>query len=130
MQHQPNLFSAEPPPDARDVPGRRPGTAAPPVSAGSSPWLRHIEIWVRVVVQLYLGLLIVVLPWLRFWSDNSLFTYSETSATLASSGFVRGLVSGLGLLNLYLAVKEALRWRQPRPDLRQPGTDSRHSRVD
>ena len=110
MQHQPNLFSAEPPPDSRPALGGRP-VAAPPRPAPPTPWLRQIEVWVRIIVQLYLGLLIVALPWLRFWSDNSLFSYSETISVLASSGFVRGLVSGLGILNIYLAIREALRPR-------------------
>ncbi len=115
MQQQPNLFSAEPSAGAGPVPGGRTTVSAPPPPA-HSPWLRQIEVWVRIIVQLYLGLLIVVLPWLHFWSDNSLFTYSETIATLAASGFVRGLVSGLGFLNLFLAVREGLRSRQPRID--------------
>ena len=108
MQHQPNLFSHEPPAggqqDAAKAAPRRP----------SLPWMLLIEVWVSIVVQLYLGLLIFALPWLHFWTDNSLFTYSPILLALGSSGFVRGAVSGLGLLNVYLACSEALRARHLR----------------
>ena len=118
MPHQPNLFSTEPPPEPLPKSVPLPGTRRAPIASGSGrgappgPWLRQVEVWVRIVVQLYLGLLIVALPWLHFWSDNTLFTFNPAVAAVASSGFVRGVVSGLGILNLYLAVYEALHSRR------------------
>lgn len=64
---------------------------------------------VRILVRLYLGLIVFLLPWLSFWTQNNLFTYNPTLMTLADNGFVRGVVSGLGLLNIVLAVVEAKR---------------------
>ena len=70
-------------------------------------WMARLEVIVRILVRLYLGLLVTALPWLTFWTQNNLFTYDVTVLTLASSGFVRGMVSGLGLLNIFLAIMEA-----------------------
>ncbi len=69
-----------------------------------SPWLERTELLVRVIVRLYLGLLLIALPWMRFWTENSLFSYVPGAELLANSGFVRGMVSGLGLLNVAFAV--------------------------
>ena len=72
----------------------------------TSAWLRRTELLVRVIVRLYLGLLIIALPWMRFWTENGLFSYSKSTALLAGSGFARGVVSGLGVLNVIIALQE------------------------
>ncbi len=71
----------------------------------------------RILVQLYLGLLVLVLPWLAFWTQSNLWSYSPILLVLGGSGFFRGLVSGLGLLNLVLAVLTAKNasWHQAVP---------------
>ena len=69
--------------------------------------MRRIELVVRIIVQLYLGLLVFVLPWLAFWTQSNLWSYSPVLLALGASGFVRGFVSGLGLLNITLAVLTA-----------------------
>ncbi|RRA47952.1 hypothetical protein D1Y84_06275 [Acidipila sp. EB88] len=66
-----------------------------------------VERVIRILVRLYLGLLVGALPWLTFWTQNNLFTYDPLLLTLAGSGFVRGAVSGLGLLNIVCAAIEA-----------------------
>ncbi len=66
-----------------------------------------MEVLIRVVVRLYLGLLVLVLPWLPFWTQNNLFTYSQFLSAISESGFVRGVVSGIGLLNIIIAVLDA-----------------------
>jgi hypothetical protein len=116
MAQQPNLF-----PNPPESPGPRPpGSVASRARVQSSPGkqnpeistrpisiLARVEVIVRIIVRLYLGLLILVLPWLPFWMQNNLFTYSPFLLTLAGSGFFRGVVSGLGLLGVILAVVEA-----------------------
>ena len=76
--------------------------------------MARVEAIVRILVRLYLGLLLLALPWLPFWTQNNLFTYDPLLLTLASSGFVRGIFSGLGLLNIALAVLEAKNARELR----------------
>ena len=99
MAQQPNLF----PPN----PGDTPSAAPQPGSSGRIHWMARIEAIVRILVQLYLGLLVMVLPWLAFWTQNNLWTYSPILLALGSSGFFRGLISGLGFLNVAAAVLDA-----------------------
>lgn len=110
MAQQPNLFPPNPPGPPRP-PANRAGQPHPSqnaeLSARPIPILARVEVIVRIIVRLYLGLLVLALPWLPLWTQNNLFTYSPVLLTLADSGFFRGMVSGLGLLNIILAALQA-----------------------
>jgi hypothetical protein len=73
-------------------------------------WLRQSERFLRVVVRMYLGLLVCCAPWYPpAWDANPLFSSSPHLLAFITDGAVRGLVSGLGLLNLWIALRDALR---------------------
>jgi len=73
-------------------------------------WLQKMERFLRVIVRLYLGLLVCCAPWYpAAWDNNPLFASSPWLVAFISHGAVRGVVSGLGILNLWIAVREALR---------------------
>jgi hypothetical protein len=52
------------------------------------------------------GVLLVVLPWSDFWERNYFVYAWPPIAPLLASAFVRGAVSGIGLLNLVAGVSE------------------------
>ncbi len=73
-------------------------------------WLVRAEIILRVLLRLYIGLAICYVPWSRmFWDQNPLFLHFPALGAFAAHGAVRGVVSGLGLLNLWIAFHDALR---------------------
>lgn len=75
-------------------------------------WLLRAELFLRVLLRLYLGLALCYVPWSRvFWDRNPLFVAFPTLAIYAASGAVRGMISGLGLLNLWIAFQDAVRHR-------------------
>jgi hypothetical protein len=47
-----------------------------------------------------------------FWEQNPLFLRYPTLAVIAANGAVRGIISGLGLLNLWYALQDVLRHRE------------------
>jgi hypothetical protein len=49
---------------------------------------------------LEVGLLLIVLPWSAFWERNYFAAASPHIATLIRNNFVRGAVTGLGVVNL------------------------------
>lgn len=55
------------------------------------------------------GLFFTVVPWTSIWSLNSLLHSSATVATMADNPFVRGFVSGIGVLHLIVGVRELAR---------------------
>jgi hypothetical protein len=76
------------------------------------PWLERAELFLRVLLRMYIGLAVCYVPWSRtFWDQNPLFVQFPTLGIYAANGAVRGLVSGLGLLNLWIAFHDALRHR-------------------
>ncbi|HEY8535010.1 MAG TPA: hypothetical protein VIL25_01120 [Vicinamibacterales bacterium] len=55
---------------------------------------------------LEVGLLLVILPWTTFWDNNYLFDLVPRLRDGLHSSYVRGAVSGLGLLNIGLGVHD------------------------
>ncbi|HEX4758925.1 MAG TPA: hypothetical protein VH308_13120 [Terracidiphilus sp.] len=76
-------------------------------------WLVRIELLLRVMLRMYIGLAVCYAPWSpMFWDQNPLFLQFPTLAGIAGNGAVRGIVSGLGLLNLWIALHDVLRHRE------------------
>ncbi len=65
---------------------------------------------VFIVFCLELGLFLMIYPWTDSWTNNyfSFFTPAIWHEIWVK-GYVRGAVSGLGLLNIWIAIAEALR---------------------
>jgi hypothetical protein len=75
-------------------------------------WLERAELFLRVLLRLYIGLAVCLAPWFRaFWDQNPLFTQFPAIGAYAANGAVRGIISGLGLLNLWIAFRDAIRHR-------------------
>jgi hypothetical protein len=81
-------------------------------------WLQRVSLAVLVTFCIYLGLLLLCLPWTRFWDQNPLLLTSPPLARLLLRGAVRGVVSGLGLVDLWIGCSEIWRFapRRPRQD--------------
>lgn len=71
-----------------------------------------MEFFLRVMVRLYIGLIVLVLPWTHFWTDNRLLLYYAITAKYAMNGVIRGLISGLGILNVWIAMADAIHYRE------------------
>lgn len=52
------------------------------------------------------GLLLVLIPWSPFWDRNYLAQLVPGLTGLITSNYVRGAVTGLGLVNLWAALGE------------------------
>lgn len=78
-------------------------------------WLVRIELLLRVMLRMYIGLAVCYAPWSpAFWDRNPLFLQYPMLSNIASIGAVRGIVSGLGLLNLWVALQDILGRREMR----------------
>jgi hypothetical protein len=74
-------------------------------------WMHRLELFLRVMVRIYVGVLVVLLPWTRLWDSNPFFAHHPAAAVYLLHGSVRGVVSGLGLLNLWIALQDAVHYR-------------------
>ena len=55
-----------------------------------------------------LGLLILLLPWSHLWESNSLLTHYPGLIPYMFSGYMRGAISGIGLLDMIMAADALL----------------------
>ena len=75
-------------------------------------WLVRVELFLRVMLRMYIGLFVCYAPWSHtLWDQNPLFLQFPWLADFVAHGAVRGVVSGLGLLNLWIAFQDAIRHR-------------------
>jgi hypothetical protein len=77
-------------------------------------WLQRTFVGVYVLFCIELGLVLIMLPWTRFWFNDGWLAQWPQLQHLLQRGFVRGAVSGLGLLDIWLGVLEAIRYRERR----------------
>lgn len=75
-------------------------------------WLSRIRALLFVTVCATFGVLLVILPWTHQWTDNSLLLTAPALRTFIANGFVRGLASGLGMLDLWLGFWEAIHYHE------------------
>lgn len=83
-----------------------------PAHHRSTLWLRRADLFLRVIVRLYIGIILVFLPWTHLWDYNRFFLYYAPVAHFTASGAVRGFTSGLGLLNLWIAISDAIHYKE------------------
>ena len=83
--------------------------------AAAPIWLQRLSLFVLVLFCVYLGILVMILPWwTRVWDHNGLIESHPALAALLHTGAVRGLISGLGLLDIWIGVSEAIHYRDQR----------------
>ena len=66
--------------------------------------LFHRLLFVAFFVEV--GLLLIVLPWSTFWDRNYFIYLAPVLQPLLGNNFVRGAISGLGVLNLLAGFSE------------------------
>ncbi|MGA8026250.1 MAG: hypothetical protein WB992_03835 [Bryobacteraceae bacterium] len=90
-------------------------SAPPPVAPVTPPaakprhflrWHRRILGFCLVVFAFEVGLFLLVFPWLDNWDLNWIPVHSHRFSDLWMSRYFRGAISGLGLLNIYIALME------------------------
>ena len=106
-------MTASPAPASAAVVDRASDPAPPPTTPQHIPrWLERGELFLRVLLRMYIGLAVCYAPWSHlFWDQNPLFLRFPTLGIYAAHGAVRGIISGLGLLNLWIAFRDAVRHR-------------------
>ncbi len=91
----------------------------PPVAGKASDlapvWLQRMSLGMLVIFCFYIGGLVAVLPWSpRYWDSNAWITGHPLAADWLLRGWIRGLISGLGLIDLWIGVSELLHYRDQR----------------
>ncbi len=90
--------------------------AAQPRPAHPLPlWLRRIMLFIFVAFAVEIGMFLVVVPWYdsgRLWSENSLLLRFPTLHAILAQDFIRGIVSGIGLIDIWVGIWEAVHYKE------------------
>jgi hypothetical protein len=79
-------------------------------------WLQRLSLFVLVLFCVYLGVLVMILPWWpRVWDHNMFISSHPGLAVVMHNGAMRGFISGLGLLDIWIGISEAIHYRDHRP---------------
>jgi hypothetical protein len=80
--------------------------------SGVQLWVHRLLVLLLVFVCAAMGVLLLILPWRPEWTDNHFLLGSPGLRTFVSNGFVRGLCSGLGLLDIWIGFWEAVHYHE------------------
>lgn len=115
MPVQPQLFPDSEPTDTPPVPSPFQTTASRPVNTGAPIWLQRMSLFVLVLFCVYLGVLVMVLPWWpRMWDQNMFLEARPALSKVLHNGAVRGIISGLGAIDIWIGISEAIHYRETR----------------
>jgi hypothetical protein len=78
-------------------------------------WVQRLWLVIYVVFCIELGMLLIVLPWKAVWHTNALLANHSTLRVFFQNYFLRGLVTGLGVVDIWLGVSEAVHYRERKP---------------
>jgi hypothetical protein len=72
--------------------------------------MKRLLRFVALLFWLELGLALILVPWLDLWDTNYFLYQYPALALVLKNPFLRGAISGLGLVNVMLSI-EAFRHR-------------------
>jgi hypothetical protein len=93
-----------------------PVSEAPPGPVPAPPqryhWYHKVWALVFIVFCLELGMFLLIFPWSEWWDFNFFAAYVPEWHRYWESSYVRGAISGLGVVNLYISLVEIFRLRR------------------
>ncbi len=108
-----NYESLNDQPDAPRQPAAGPGEIAQArLPAQRDFWPQRVFTMFFVVFCIILGMRLMVLPWSPDWTANHLLDYYPPLRNLLGLDMVRGAVSGVGLIDVWLGFNTAINYRE------------------
>ena len=96
------------------------GMPLPPVAAESAApeqppepqyrWFHKVSAVVFITFCLDIGLFLLIFPWTDYWDNFAAFV--RAWRPYLDNMYVRGAISGLGVVNLYISLGEVFRLRR------------------
>jgi uncharacterized membrane protein YccF (DUF307 family) len=77
-------------------------------------WLQRSFVVVYVLFCMVLGMTLITLPWTSNWFETGWISQFPQVQDILQHGFIRGAISGLGLVDVWLGVMEAVNYHDRR----------------
>jgi hypothetical protein len=87
-------------------------TAPPVPPPRGAIWVERAFLVVFVCFCVWIGMLLIVLPWTPAWTQNNLILHYPNLRAFLGQNFVRGLASGLGMVDVWVGIWEAVHYRE------------------
>ena len=88
-------------------------------SAAGQP-VSRLEVWAArsslityVIFCVWVGMMLAVIPWTAAWVNNGLVVDHPLLRSLVEANFTRGVVTGVGLVDIFLGIWEAVHYPDP-----------------
>jgi len=90
-----------------------PEDAGPPLppSVHAPVWAQRVLLVAEVAIAIWAGILVMVLPWTRLWAQNPLLAGWPSLKYFLNQSFIRGMISGIGIIDLWIGVSDAVHYR-------------------
>jgi hypothetical protein len=75
-------------------------------------WYQKVSAVVFIAFCLEIGLYLLIVPWTEYWDSNYFSGMLPQVKDYWDNLYVRGAVSGLGVVNLYISLVEIFRLRR------------------
>lgn len=106
MEAGPLKQTSQPPAPDDEHPGQpRAPQTHPPV------WAQRLLLVIEVAIAIWAGMLVMVLPWTRLWTENPLTAGWPSVKMVLDQSFVRGMISGVGLVDVWMGISDAVHYR-------------------
>lgn len=92
-------------------PGPQPHFVTPMGSRTPSVWAQRLLTIVEVVVCVWAGMLLAVLPWTPVWNGNPLLLKLPWLGGFLTNNFIRGALTGVGLVDIWIGIWDAVHYR-------------------
>lgn len=96
------------------------GTPAPPAETEHTPpevapapryrWYHKAGAVLFITLCLDVGLVLLIFPWTEYWDNFAAFVHAWSP--YVDNLYVRGAISGLGVVNLFISLGEVFRLRR------------------
>jgi len=73
-------------------------------------WVNRIAVVLFVTLCAAFGMLLIILPWTPKWTDNYLLISYPALRDFLENGFVRGMCTGLGAIDVWIGFREAMQY--------------------
>jgi len=105
------MMPTEPPPEGLPLPPIAEAPRAPePPPAHVYRWYHKVSAVLFITLCLDIGLFLLIGPWTDYWDNFAAFVH--TWRPYLDNMYVRGAISGLGVVNLYISLGEVFRLRR------------------
>ncbi|HVJ06434.1 MAG TPA: hypothetical protein VM578_12240 [Candidatus Saccharimonadales bacterium] len=105
MEAGPLKQTSPPPAPEKDSGQQVPNHPHPPI------WAQRLLLVVEVAIAVWAGILVMVLPWTRLWTENPLLAGWPCLKVILDQSFVRGMISGIGLVDIWMGISDATHFR-------------------